>query len=99
VKRGGSAFDLVLDELAEIVSGGDTPEDLLEGKELNEEIDRFLHGLPEDKRYMFILRYWYAESISGIAERFKLSENNVSVTLNRIRKQLKRSLSERGYTI
>ena len=48
---------------------------------------------------MFILRYWYADSISEIAERFGLSENNVSVILNRVRKKLKSYLNEKGYDI
>ena len=98
-KRGGNNIDLVLEELEEIVSGNDNPEKQLQEKELKEEINQFLFSLSKDKRYMFILRYWYADSISEIAERFGLSENNVSVILNRVRKKLKSYLNEKGYDI
>ena len=98
-KRGGYNIDLVLDELAEVVSGKDDPEQKVVEKELKEEINRFLQRLPKEKRYMFILRYWYADSIPSIAGRFQVSRDNVSVTLNRIRKQLRAYLAERGYDI
>ena len=98
-KRGGHNIVLVLDELAECVSGKDDPEKDLHAKQLREDIGRFLEKLPEDKRYMFILRYWYAYSIADIAERFSKSENNVSVSLSRIRTRLRTYLIERGYDI
>ena len=98
-KRGGSGIDVVLDELAECVSGNDDTERQWEEKELREELDRFLSLLPEDKRYMFILRYWYADSVSDIAKRFRTSVNNVSVTLSRVRQKLKTLLIERGFDV
>ena len=98
-KRGGHNIDLVLDELEEVVSGRDDPEQKVVEKELKEEINRFLNKLSKEKRYMFILRYWYADSISAIAGRFQMSRDNVSVTLNRTRKQLRAYLAERGYDI
>lgn len=98
-KRGGSQIELVLDELEGCVSGNDDPQMNLHAKELKEEINRFLNELPKEKRYMFILRYWYADSISDIAERFSVSENSVSVQLSRIRAKLRIYLRERGYDI
>ena len=98
-KRGGYGVDLVLDELSEIVSGKDDPEHKAMAAELSGEIGRFLMKLPQEKRYMFILRYWYAMDISEIASRFHVSRDNVSVILSRIRKQLKAYLTERGYDI
>ena len=98
-KRGGNIIDAVLDELAECVSGVDETEKKWEEIELKEEIDRFIKELPKEKSYMFILRYWYADSIAEIAERFAVSENYVSVTLSRVRKKLKEHLVERGFDI
>lgn len=98
-KRGGYNMDLVLDELGEVVSGYDNPEEQMQEKELKEEIDRFLFSLSEEKRHMFILRYWYADSISDIAARFGQSEGNVSVILSRVRKKLKLHLVKGGYEI
>ena len=98
-KRGGANIDLVLDELAEIVSGGDDPADAYDAAELKKDINDFLYSLSEDKRYMFILRYWYADSISAIAKRYSMQENAVSVSLNRTRNKLKIYLTERGYAL
>ena len=98
-KRGGYNIDASLDELAECVSGAENTERQLEAKELKAEINRFLASLSQDKRCMFILRYWYADSIADIAKRMELSETNVTVTLSRIRGKLKTYLIERGFDV
>ena len=98
-KRGGGQMDLVLEELSECVSGRSDPEAEWQARELTAEIGRFLAALPQEKRYLFILRYWYAESIPELAKRFSASENSVSVSLNRLRKKLKAHLLERGYEL
>ena len=98
-KRGGSEMTLILDELAECVSGNESPEDAILGDELKSNINSFLSTLTDENRHMFILRYWYSESICDIAKRFSKSENSISVTLSRIRGRLKEYLTERGYDI
>ena len=98
-KRGGSQVDAVLDELEECVSGKDNIERQWEMKELVAEINQFLQKLPEEKRCMFVLRYWYVDSIGEIADRLGRSENYVSVTLNRIRGKLHTHLTERGFEV
>lgn len=98
-KRGGGQIDLVLDELAECVSGKENIERQWEMKELIEEINQFLQKLPEEKRCMFVLRYWYADSVGEIAGRLSRSENYVSVSLNRIRGKLHTHLTERGFEL
>ena len=98
-KRGGSQMDAVLDELEECVSGKDDIERQWEMKELIAEINQFLQKLPEEKRCMFVLRYWYVDSIGEIADRLGRSENYVSVTLNRIRGKLHTHLTERGFEV
>ena len=98
-KRGGGEMSAVLDELAECVSGEESFEHELSRKELINEINAFVGSLSAEKKGVFVARYWYADSISAIAKRFGMSENNVSVTLNRLRKQLRAHLSERGYDV
>lgn len=98
-KRGGGQTVSVLDEVADIVSDNECVEQQIERKELVLAIDCFLERLPLKKKSIFIYRYWYFYSISDIAERFGLSENNVSVTLNRIRQKLRKYLLERGFDI
>ena len=98
-KRGESQMDAVLDELEECVSGKDDIERQWEMKELIAEINQFLQKLPEEKRCMFVLRYWYVDSIGEIAERLGRSENYISVSLNRIRGKLHTHLTERGFEL
>ena len=95
-KRGGGQLPVVLDEILELVSDTDSVEQEIDRRELIEAIDTFLDGLPTDKRGIFICRYWYFDSISAIASRFGITENHVSVTLNRIRSKLHKYLIERG---
>ena len=98
-KRGGGQATVVLDEIAEFVSDADSVEQEIDRKELVTAIDSFLDRLPADKRSIFICRYWYFDSISDIANRFRMTENNVSVTLNRLRLKLHNYLLERGFEL
>lgn len=95
-KRGGRQTELILDELAEIIPSDSSVELEQERKELIMEIDLFLKKLPPQKRNIFICRYWYCDSIKEIAASNGLSENNVSVILNRTRKKLKQHLDKKG---
>ena len=92
-------MELILDEIAEIVSDGESAEDEMMRQELSKEIDGFLAALSEEKRGMFIRRYWYSDGVIDIAKRYGKSESTVSVTLNRIRKKLRDYLKERGYDL
>ena len=96
-KRGGGEYPAVLEELAELVSGGDDAEQALMARELARAIDAFLGALPAQKRRIFVCRYWYFDSVADIAHRFGMTEDNASVTLHRLRVKLRDYLSERGY--
>ena len=98
-KRGGGGAEAVFEELQHIVSDRDTPEIALDRRELVAAINDFLAALPETKRRIFVCRYWYFDSVPDIAKRFSLSENHVYVTLHRLRTQLRRRLSERGFML
>lgn len=98
-KRGGGQAAVVLDEIAELVSDTDSVEQEIDRKELVKAIDSFLDRLPTDKKNIFVCRYWYFDSISDIANRLGMTENNVSVTLNRLRLKLYNYLVERGFEL
>jgi RNA polymerase sigma-70 factor (ECF subfamily) len=98
-KRGGGETTTVLDELLEIVSDADSVEQEIDRQELVKAIDTFLEMLSAEKRGIFVRRYWYFDSISTIASRFDMTENNVSVNLNRIRLKLHNYLLERGFDL
>ena len=98
-KRGGGQVIVVLDEIAELVSGIDSVEQEINRRELIRAIDDFLDRLPTDKKNIFVCRYWYFDSISDIANRFGMTENSVSVTLSRLRLKLHKYLLERGFEL
>lgn len=98
-KRGGGEFPLVLDEMAELVSGADSVEQEIDRRELIRAINAFLGALPPDKRGIFVRRYWYFDSVSAIASHRGMTENNVSVTLSRLRSKLRGYLRERGFEL
>ena len=66
---------------------------------LREAINGFLGTLDEEKRNIFIRRYWYLDSIADISKRFALSESKVKTTLLRCRNQLREYLKKEGYTL
>lgn len=102
-KRGGGEIELVFEELDECISDNVNIEDAFEQK-LDEEqtvesINKFLKGLSEFNRRVFVLRYWYCESVSEIAGELGNAENKVSVSLYRTRKKLREYLEKEGYSI
>jgi RNA polymerase sigma-70 factor (ECF subfamily) len=98
-KRGGGETTAVLDELLELVSDTDSVEQEIDRKELVKAIDTFLGALSDRRRDIFVCRYWYFDSISTIASSFGMTENNVSVNLNRIRLKLHNYLLARGFEL
>lgn len=90
-----SRYDLSLDELAEALSGG-TLEETAEAKELGRAIDRFLDTLNKENRILFLRRYWFGDSVQTIAKMRGMTENSVSVRLNRIRSKLRNYLIQEG---
>ena len=95
-KRGGGQLPLVLDELAECVSGADSVEDAVARRELAQAIDRFLSGLPARSRALFVRRYWHCDSIAAIAARYHITQGSAAMDLSRTRKKLRAYLAERG---
>ena len=59
-------------------------------------INRFLRGLPQTTRMMFLRRYWYGESIQELAKAFECSEEKVKSTLFRTRKKLRDAMIKEG---
>ena len=98
-KRGGGELPAIFDELADCVSGNDDAVQVFEYKELIAEINRFLGTLPAEKRNIFVCRYWYTDSISDIASRYRMTYSSVSMMLSRIRTELHNYLTERGYVL
>ena len=88
-----------IDELEDIVSGGDYVENEFENKRVELAIDQFLLSQNPDKRHVFIRRYWYCDSIEEISERTGFSISKVKSMLFHLRKGLKEHLEKEGINI
>ena len=75
------------------------PENELLEKELIDLLNSFLEKQKTVDRIIFVRRYYFGDSIACISEQVELTENNVSVKLNRMRKKLKSYLQKEGYEI
>ena len=71
----------------------------LEGQELGEVLNRFLEGLSQDNRVIFMRRYWYLDSVAEIAKRYGMSESKVKTQLHRTRAKLHSFLQKEGITV
>ena len=98
-KRGGTEFDLALDEIGDIVSDNNSVEQEFEYALFVKSLNSFLHSLPVRECNIFVSRYFYIESISDIAKKYSLTDANVHKILSRTRIKLKAYLKEEGYDI
>ena len=95
-KRGNGQLPLVLAELEDCVSDGKSIEEETERKLLAEVIAAFVKSLPETEQKVFLCRYWYMDSVSAIATRFRFSESKVKSMLFRTREKLRVRLEKEG---
>lgn len=95
-KRGGGETALILEELSECISSGNSVENTVLSKEIGVAINKFLGTLSERDRNVFIRRYFFAESTDTIATKYALTANNIMVILTRTRKKLKEYLTGEG---
>jgi len=94
-----SYYDVSLEELDECLPSGVSVEGEIEAKEVSEMINRFLKDLDKKSRVIFVRRYWYADPIDDIADRFDTSRHYISVKLSRIRKALRKYLVKEGVSL
>ena len=89
---------LLLDELSECIPDRKS-EDLPERAELSEALSLFIRSLGFKKQKIFILRYFYASSISEISKELDMKESSVKMALMRLRKKLREHLEKEGIDI
>ncbi len=99
IKRGGSEYESSLDEIGEMASDKDSPEEFMDAMALSEMISRWLLKQSKEKRRVFMLRYFDCESIGKIAEISGSSVSRVKVMLLRLREDLAQYLREEGYDL
>lgn len=85
-----------LDELGDCVSGTESVESEIESKRIEELIDSFLWKQDKEKRDVFILRYWYFESLESICKYTGFSQGKVKSMLFNLRGKLRVYLESEG---
>jgi len=83
------------------------PEEIIPDREsalLNENglggaIDNFLRGESRDTQYLFVRRYFYADSLAYLATLTGMSKNGIAMRLMRTRKKLREHLEKEGFTV
>ena len=86
-------------EMEQCIPSPDDSECLMDDAALRNAINGFLGKLSEEKRNIFVRRYWYLDSVADISKRFDLSESKVKTTLFRCRRELRDYLEKEGYTL
>ena len=87
-EKRGEVLEMV-EELTDCIPDGNTPAEEFERGRLRGEINEFLRTLTEEKRAIFVRRYFYAQPVTLIAKEIGVSEAKVKVVLHRLREQLK----------
>ena len=98
-RRGGAELSLVLEELDECIPSADSIDNVIENRELERHINKFLHELAERECSIFLLRYWYNKPLAEIGKQLSMKENNVKASLFRSRQKLKSYLEKEGVII
>ncbi|MCQ2533498.1 MAG: sigma-70 family RNA polymerase sigma factor [Clostridia bacterium] len=104
-KRSGSNYEASLEELCETIGEtedmkadeGTNPVKDREESLRHEIIMKFIAGLNEESRRLFIGRYFYMDSVKDIAGYLHISESKVKTTLFRLRQDLKEYLKKEGF--
>lgn len=71
----------------------------LQSEELGKAISAFLRTISQEKRVIFLRRYYYLDSIAAIAQQFGFSQSKVKVTLSRVNRSLRQYLIKEGYSL
>ncbi len=86
-------------ELEQCIPAPNDTECRVDERLLGEAINGFLSTLSEEKRRVFVRRYWYADSVAAIAARYAMSQSKVKSMLLRCRNELRQYLIKEGYDL
>lgn len=90
---------LSMEECSDFLSSFDSLEDTITAKELGRMINDFVNSLSAKKRYVFMGRFWFFDSVKDIAKELDTSESNVYKEIAKIKAELKEFLEKRGISI
>ena len=98
-QKRNSLYDAALDELAECIPDRSTVEDSIDAKELARIIDGFLDTLSYKDKFLFMRRYWFADSLADAAKMAGMSYSAAAVRLHRVKEKLRKQLLKEGVPV
>lgn len=98
-KRPDSHISEIEQEASELAPVFHSIETVLEQNEITELLNQFLKKLPVKDRDIFLRRYWFADSLSDIAQRHQTTVGSIRGNLYRNRNKLREFLRENEVTI
>ncbi len=94
-----SELTVALSELEDFIADDNDVVGSFDAEKLGCIISEFVRSLSERKRFIFMSRYYVADSIDAIANDLNLSRSMVNKELAAIRRALKEELESEGYLI
>ena len=88
-----------IDELGECIPSETDPQTEYDNRRLSELLNTFLRSLDEQKRTIFVRRYFFSDSIFDIAKMLRISEGKTKTVLHRTRNELRKFLEGEGVAI
>ena len=99
IKRIPSQLTTSIQDLEHSISNGPSIEEIYDAKEIGKMISDYLGGLNPRQRYIFIDRYYTAESVEKIASDLSIPVQTVYWELRRIKRGLKEYLERNGVRV
>ena len=91
-KRGG--MGQIIEELKDCIPDVHDVSEELENRLLRDTLNKFILSLDEEKRFVFVRRYFYSDSIEDISRRTGMSIAKIKTMLHRTRRELKTLLEK-----
>jgi len=98
-KKRNRSVEISLEEIGDFLSDGDFCDRELEKEELRHMLEEWLYSLNEENRYIFIRRYWYMDDPERISGELGLTKAAVYLRIDRMKKNLKEYLTQKGVLI
>ncbi len=95
-RRPPAALTAPLEDYADLLSGGDAPDEAAHAEAVGRLISDFLRTRSERSRYIFMERFYLYESVPAIARALGIGESAVYKELTRTKQALKAYLAENG---
>lgn len=94
-----SEFTVSMEDLYETLKSNESIEADVEAKEIGRLINNFVRGLSKQNRYIFVGRFYMADSVDQIAQELNLTPSSVYKALSRIKLGLKDYLERNGVIV